>query len=249
MTHQKIRKIVQMISTIIGLPLSLWIIFSPILMVFLGAFNFNWVIHLIRWSLVLWGAVFISSFIFQRAYCGHLCPVTGLFTVASYITKSKDVMTMKYPKIMKYIVLGLWGFSFVFVVSQRFINSSHLEGNQTIYNSPEVILYYGLYLVSAILSLTYGKGKTEHYVCPFSPWMSAGIKIADGFNLPSLRIVTDSNQCKKCNRCSKNCSMGLDVLKMVQEESFDQAGCINCGACVEACKFKAVQYSWKVKEK
>ena len=31
MTHQKVRKIVQMISTIVFLPVSLWIIFSPIL--------------------------------------------------------------------------------------------------------------------------------------------------------------------------------------------------------------------------
>ena len=75
------------------------------------------------------------------------------------------------------------------------------------------------------------------------------MKIVEKYKLPSLRIITDKDACKNCNQCSKNCSMGYDVYKMVQEESFIQAECINCGACVESCKFKAMQYSWQTKEK
>lgn len=247
MTHQKIRKLVQSISTVLLLPITLWIIASPILVIFLGLFNFEGTRQMIRIAIGIWGIVIGSSFFFQRAYCGHLCPITGVFTWISYLTKSKAVMTMKYPKMMKYIVLALWILSFIVVsigaVSSKWGSRQYV----TIYSTPEVMIYYGLYFISALLSLTYGKSKTEHYICPFSPWMMAGIRMSDCCKIPSLKIVTDYTKCKKCKKCNKQCSMGYDVLKKVQEGNFDQAECINCGACVEACKFKAIQYSWKVK--
>ena len=34
-------------------------------------------------------------------------------------------------------------------------------------------------------------------------------------SLYQVWIVTDNSRCKKCNQCSKICSMGLDVLSMV----------------------------------
>lgn len=244
MKHQRIRKIVQMISTVLFLPISLWIICSPILVILLGKFNYDFVMINQRIGIGLWGVVFISSFIFKRAYCGHLCPVTGVFTLVSYIKKSKDVMTMSYPKITKYIVLSLWGLSFLVVLCVRIVYPSAIDKVQTIYMQPETLIYYGLYFVSAILSVTYGKSKTEHYICPFAPWMTVGMKVVDKYRLPSLRIVTNKDACKNCNQCSKNCSMGLEVHKMVSEKNFQQEECINCGACVESCKSKAIYYSW-----
>ena len=163
-----------------------------------------------RIGIGLWGVVFISSFIFKRAYCGYLCPVTGVFTLVSYIKKSKDVMTMSYPKITKYMVLSLWVLSFFVVLCARFVYPADINHVQIIYMQPETLICYGLYFVSAILSVTYGKSKTEHYICPFAPWMTVGMKVVNQYKLPSLRIVTDKDACKSCKQCSKNCSMGLE---------------------------------------
>ncbi len=242
--HQKIRKVSQTLFTILFLPYVLGLLWGPVFAPFLGHFKYEEVLYFIRSAIVLWILVFIGSLFFRRSYCSHICPMTGAFTFISFITKSKEVMSMQFPKILKYIILALWTLAFAYTSVALWQIKCHGVELPSIYASHEVAIFYGLYFISGILMLTVGKSKTQHYVCPFSPWMITGMRLADWMKWPSLRIVVHKEKCKECKQCNKVCMMNNNVYEMVQNQAFQQEECINCGACVEVCKFNGMSYSW-----
>ena len=54
-------------------------------------------------------------------------------------------------------------------------------------------------------------------------------------------FVIDSNKCKKCSLCARNCPVNC-ISGVVGKEPFviDQSKCIKCGTCISSCKFNAI---------
>lgn len=54
-------------------------------------------------------------------------------------------------------------------------------------------------------------------------------------------FVIDSNKCKKCSLCARNCPVNC-ISGVVGKEPFviDQKKCIKCGTCISSCKFNAI---------
>lgn len=61
----------------------------------------------------------------------------------------------------------------------------------------------------------------------------------------SLKITCESEKCTKCQKCTKNCLMGLDVANMVKSNKWDINECIQCGECLNACNCNALKRKWK----
>lgn len=240
--HQKLRKLSQIIFTILLLPLTLLILVSPLLVYFLNFFNFTVVITIAGIGLAVWVLVFLSSIIFQRAHCSHTCAMTGFFVFISYILKRKDILNTRYPKALKYITLILWFGGFGYLLIRRLGNLNGFFSYRPVFSSLTVMMYYMMFLISAVLSLTAGKSETEHYICPFSPFLITGIKIGEALKIPAFKFVINKEKCRKCKMCNKVCLMNYDVCKLITEGKFNQKECLNCAMCSDVCNFGTIEY-------
>ncbi len=54
-------------------------------------------------------------------------------------------------------------------------------------------------------------------------------------------IYIDETLCKGCTKCARICPVGAISGKVKEPFKIDEAKCIKCGACIDACAFKAVK--------
>ena len=60
-----------------------------------------------------------------------------------------------------------------------------------------------------------------------------------------LKIHFDTEKCKNCSLCTKNCKAACIDFKT---HSVDYSRCVVCGDCIESCKFGALKYAHGVNE-
>jgi polyferredoxin len=154
---------------------------------------------------------------------------------------NKEIMRTKYPRIVYHIVLSLWIIAPLYIVFRYVGNITGFTTYSSSFSNTNLLIYYSLFIISAIFARTFGKSNTAHYICPFSPWMISMINIGQFLGIPSRSFITNSKKCIDCGICTKNCIMGLNVKELVRNDKFDQRECINCGQCITVCKAKAIE--------
>ncbi|MDR3588213.1 MAG: NADH-quinone oxidoreductase subunit NuoF [Negativicutes bacterium] len=55
------------------------------------------------------------------------------------------------------------------------------------------------------------------------------------------QIIIEPGLCRGCSKCARVCPVGAIAGKIKEPFAIDAAKCIKCGACIEACAFKAVK--------
>ncbi len=56
-----------------------------------------------------------------------------------------------------------------------------------------------------------------------------------------MALEIDSQLCKGCSKCARNCPVNAISGKIKEPFVIDKNKCIKCGACIEACAFKAIK--------
>ena len=234
MKRQKIRKLLLLISFLL-FPVTLYYL-SPYLVI-MGGFE-----GIITGSLILFILQFVSSLLFGRAFCGWLCPAGALQEYCSKIT-SKPVKSKKADWI-KYFIWAPWLIVIVFALASAGIKGVDplfmTDHGISVVGIEEYIMYFFVTGLIMVISLIIGRRGMCHSICWMAPFMIFGTKLKDLLHIPSLHLSAKPDKCVGCGLCSKNCTMGLDVTKMVRENRMQNRECILCGECADCCGKNAI---------
>jgi len=198
---------------------------------------------IITGSFILFGLLFLSSLFLGRAWCGWLCPASGM-QGACEAFRHKKAKT----GIGTIIRLVIWLFWLVMIVF-LFMKAGSINEIDPLYQTEAVIsimspvivfVYLGVILLVFIMLLTWGNRAFCKYLCWMAPFMIIGNKIRHWIKLPGLYLKSIKENCISCGKCSKACPMGIDVQAMVLKEDCYNAECIICLTCVDVCPKGAI---------
>jgi thioredoxin reductase/polyferredoxin len=83
------------------------------------------------------------------------------------------------------------------------------------------------------------------YWCPLAKMMQYSSKLFTRLGWSRFHIVAN-DKCIACNECSRNCQVGIDVMRYaLKQETLDNAtsSCIGCGVCVTVCPMDTLSFS------
>jgi ferredoxin-type protein NapH len=240
MKRKKIRKLLLLISFLL-FPVTLYYL-SPDLII-QGGFS-----GIITGSFLVFIALFISSLIFGRAFCGWLCPAGGLQESCAQVVDKK--VKGKKANFIKYIIWVPW----LLTIILAFVMAGGVKTVDFLYMTDHgisvsdisgFIMYFFVVGLIMGLSLLLGRRGMCHSICWMAPFMVIGTKIKSRLGYPSLRLRAEPGKCVGCGLCTKNCPMSLEVAKMVQADQMQNSECILCGECADHCGKKAIEMTFK----
>lgn len=178
----------------------------------------------------------ILMLIFNRAFCGLICPFGALQelfgNMGKKFLKVRPVMaadTDRIARYFKYVVLFLavamawWTGTLWYQTFDPWTAYAHLA------NPWEALASYGIglliLLVSIIGSFFYERFFCK-YLCPLGALNAIVGKISRFF------VRRDPEICINCSLCTQACPSNIDV---EHETTVKSAECISCGKCVTAC--------------
>lgn len=240
MKRQKIRKLVILIAFVL-FPVTLYYL-SPYLIIEGGLKG------TVSGSFIFFGALFLFSLFFGRAFCGWACPAGGLQDCCAMVSDKKTRGGKR--DWIKYFIWVPWLISIILI----FISAGGIKKIDLLYftdhgisvvGAAGYIMYLSVVGLIVIMALTSGKRSFCHYVCWMAPFMVIGSKLKSTLKYPSLHLVSDKGKCINCKLCTKKCLMCLDVNNMVQNSGMNHSECVLCGECVAACSKGVIKYKFK----
>lgn len=179
-------------------------------------------------------------------------------------TFSKEVKWLRYPMLVVFLVAHLAGLAVVVqllapystfgLIATNLLQPVYQAGNNVLAYFAEQMDSYAFYhsevwlrsvasLVIAIVMLiviavlAWRNGRTWcNTICPVGTLLS----LISRFSL--LKIHFDTEKCRNCSFCSKNCKAACIDYKT---HTVDASRCVVCGNCIESCKFGALKYARK----
>ncbi len=242
-SRQKIHTLILIIMFLL-VPLTIFYI-SPIV-ILMGAAE-----GIATGSMLFYIALFILSLVVARLWCGWLCPMGAWQKICSPVIKR--TVTEGWRNGIKYVVTVLWlaliGFLIVNAGGIHAVDPFYGTVNGISISSVEVLgmvcLIFAIIFVVAFLT---GRRGYCHVLCPIAGIMVAGRKIRNLAGWPALRLDASPEKCTDCKKCSRECPMGLDVNGMVRVGRMENADCILCASCADACPNDVISYSVKGKQ-
>lgn len=205
---------------------------------------------IITGSFIAFTMMFFSSLFLGRAYCGWVCPASG---VQEEIMKVND-RKIKRGNFIKWLIWIPW-ILFIIVLAIRNGGYNSIDPfYQTTYgfsmaNVGALFTYLAVLTIIVLPAFFIGRKSFCHHICWMACFMILGRKIRNIIRFPSLELISSPNNCVSCHTCTNECPMSLPVETMVKENKMENSECIFCGTCIDGCKSKAIQYRFENKEK
>ena len=198
---------------------------------------------IITGSFIVFGLMFLSSLFFGRAYCGWICPASGM-QAATEGFRQKKAKT-GWGNIARWIMWITWlGFMIYLFIKAGGVNKADF-----LYSTPQVIsimdpviviVYMAVVLLVFIMTMVWGQRAFCKYLCWMGPFMIVGDRIRRLIKIPGLYLIPKKERCIECGRCTKECPMDIDVQAMVINEKMQSDECIMCLNCVDICPKDAI---------
>jgi polyferredoxin len=240
MKYQKIRKpIIIMTALLFHSLLVFHLLFSPVIIILAadkGLVNASFISFLL--------ILFLSLFL-GRAYCGWFCPGCGVQEITAFWVKKKSPNSKAIY--LKYFIFAAWLGTIIILYILRGIHHINLTfGMNDITIAKKMILTFGAVAIIVPLAFIFGKFASCKYICWQAPLMIIGAKLRDLLKLPGLRLKIDTTKCQKCNACSIQCPMNINLMANITDENVINLECILCGNCIDSCRFEALSFKLTV---
>ena len=241
MTRQRIRRTVIAISAVL-FPVTFFYI-SPVLILMAAGER------VVSGSFIAFGAMFVTSLVFGRAFCGWICPGGGIAECSSKIREKR--IKRRWIDAIKYIYWPVWLGLIVFTA----VRAGGLSRVDVLYqtwhgisvsNAPSALMAAAVILVIVLLTVVVGRRGFCHTLCWMAPFMVLGTWIRDRLRLPGLRLHATPETCVSCAACTRGCPMSLDVHEtMVLPDRMSNRECILCGHCADVCPTHTIRLSFR----
>ncbi|MFC1933406.1 4Fe-4S binding protein [Chloroflexota bacterium] len=203
---------------------------------------------IVTFSFFFWSLFTLTALIFGRAACGYICPLGAIQETKDRMAPKK-LARIKYLRVLKCILAIVWVGAIVYAAisagGYKIVNLLYnTESGVSVDSAQGWFTYFAIVIVVLLPVFFIGKRGFCHYFCPWGVLNIAGTRIKNFFRWPSLNLKADSEKCKQCQTCDKNCPMSLEVSKAVQSGSMDNTECILCSTCVDNCPNGVIKYSW-----
>ena len=177
-------------------------------------------------------------------------------------TYSKEVKWLRYPVLVIFLIALVAGVGSLFQllapysafgrIATNLLQPVWQAGNNVLASIAEHYDSYAFYhsniwlragvslIIAGVTLVTLGvlawrNGRTYcNTICPVGTILS----FLSRFSF--LKIHFDTEKCKNCSLCSKNCKAACIDFKT---HTVDYSRCVVCGDCIESCKFGALKYS------
>ena len=177
-----------------------------------------------------------ASWIFRKSFCGWLCPVG---TVSEYLWRLGRRLFRRNFHLPRWLDIGLRSLKylllalFLYAVVSMSVPEirAFLEGPYGIVDDVKMLNFFrflGLTGAIVIAALALGSVLVQNfwcrYFCPYGAMMGL-VAVAS-----PLRIRRDTDLCIDCGKCAKACPSALPVDRLIQIQSAECTGCLQCVA-------------------
>ena len=179
--------------------------------------------------LQLWMPIFLAgvllSLIFNRFYCGWMCPMGTLFRPINWIYGKLGIKRLKTPgffknRIIRYIILLFMAASLIISFKLK------VRVNILIYVTA----------LSVLVTLFFEESFWHHHICPYGALLSLSSR-------PSvLSVKIDEENCTACGLCQKVCPADSIETLPSKKRHIIKNECLTCFKCQEVCPVDVIHY-------
>jgi ferredoxin-type protein NapH len=194
--------------------------------------------------------IFISGFVFRKAFCGWLCPGGGCQLAANSLNNKR--LKNQKTNWVRIILVSIW----VIIMTSTVFIGDHIPkfepGNPGAgkFATSEIrfyLPYIPVVFFMFLFVLLFGKRGFCHRGCWIYPIIGFSTWIGKIIHTPSLHIAFKNNDnCNDCKLCTKNCSMSIDINGHVHSNTRLPNNCIQCGTCVDICQNEVLKFSFDI---
>ncbi len=237
--RQRVRKAMLFISLLL-LPITLYY-FSPYVIIAAAAEG------VVNASALAFPLMFLSAQLVGRLWCGWLCPAGALQEYAAPVNNQRTSARLNPGKWVVWVPwMGIIAFLVVKAGGYHAVNPFYmLEGGVTLTQEYWYMMYYIVVAVLLLLAVILGRRAACHSICWMAPFMILGRKIRNAVGWPALHLVAEKDKCIDCGLCTAECTMSLDVNRMVKDGRMEDSECVLCGNCVDVCPKDVLRYGWR----
>ena len=236
MNRQRIRRSLLLVAVLLFQVKILHLFMSPVVPVFAARLG------IIPGSLVIYAALFISSLLLGRAFCGWFCPGAGMQELLSLVIPRRA--KRGWGDRVKYVICSAWSL-LVLALALEAGGLHHVDlyfGTRSGGMVQEILMRTGHFIVIGVLGAAFGAWASCRYICWIAPFLILGRRIRDLVRLPGLRIAIKRESCSGCEHCREVCPMDVPMISQAAT-SIRSDDCILCGNCVDVCDAHAVRFT------
>lgn len=189
-------------------------------------------------SLALWSAIFVTSLVLGRSFCGWACPFNGL----QQLWESVGVRPLKRIRFLPAVKYALWGAWVAAVLGigvavdgWRSFQPFYLTESGVSVTDPGNLITYFILVGLTLAPSALGRRGFCRYLCPFGVWGIAGETMGALLRVPRLRLQASGATCASCDSCARACPMQLPVAEMASHGRLRATECIMCETCIDTC--------------